>query len=69
MLSNSERMMLRRKEGVRGSTDQKRAKSHFKLLGTARAAVVHLNFRVGSNFSVPVCTVSPGYWENKADTQ
>ena len=37
------------------------------LLGvsTARAAVVHLNFRAWSTFPVPVCTVSPGHWVNK----
>jgi len=29
------------------------------------AAVVHLNFRAGSTFLVPVCTVSPGHWVNK----
>ena len=36
-----------------------------------RAAVVHLYFRAGSTFPVPhaVCTVSPGHWANKADTQ
>ena len=34
-----------------------------------QAAVVHLNFRAGSTFSVPVCTVSPGHWVNIADTQ
>ena len=33
----------------------------------SRAAVVHFNFRAGSNFPVPVCTVSPGLWVNKAD--
>ena len=33
-----------------------------------RAAVVHLNFRAGSTFSVPVCIVSPGHWVNKVDT-
>ena len=37
--------------------------------GLERAAVVHLNFRAGSTFPVPVCTVSPGHWVNKADTQ
>ena len=31
--------------------------------------VVHLNFRAGSTFPVSVCTVSPGHWVNKADTQ
>ena len=36
---------------------------------TTRAAVVHLNFRAGSTFPVPVCTVSPRHWVNKADTQ
>jgi len=35
----------------------------------ARAAAVHLNFRAGSTFPVPVCAVSPGNWVNKADTQ
>jgi len=35
----------------------------------SRAAVVHLNFRAGSTFPVPVCTVSPGNWVNKAGTQ
>ena len=35
----------------------------------SRAAVVHLNFRAGSTFPVLVCTVSPGHWVNKADTQ
>ena len=34
-----------------------------------RAAVLHLNFRAGTTFLVPVCTVSPGHWVNKADTQ
>ena len=38
-------------------------------IGTARAAVVHLNLRAGSIFPVPVCTVSLGLWVNKADTQ
>ena len=33
------------------------------------AAVVHLNIRAGSTFPVPVCTVSPGHWVNKAETQ
>ena len=30
---------------------------------------LNLNFRAGSTFLVPVCTVSPGRWVNKADTQ
>ena len=34
-----------------------------------QAAVVHLNFQAGSTFPVPVCTVSPGHWVNKAGTQ
>ena len=33
------------------------------------ATVVHLNFRAGSTFLVPVSTVSPGNWVYKADTQ
>ena len=40
-----------------------------KLLKWSRAAVVHLNFRAESTFPAPVCTVSPGHWVNKADTQ
>ena len=32
----------------------------------SRAAVVHLNFRAGSTFPVPVCTESPGHWLNNA---
>ena len=35
----------------------------------SRAAVVHFNFRAGSTFPVPVCTVPHGLWVNKADTQ
>ena len=35
----------------------------------SQAAVVHFNFRAGSTFPVPVCTVSPGHWVNKVDTQ
>jgi len=31
--------------------------------------VVHWNFQARSTFPVPVCTVSPGHWVNKADTQ
>jgi len=38
-------------------------------VSVSRAAVVHLNFRVGSTFPVPVCTVSSRHWVNKADTQ
>jgi len=33
------------------------------------AVVVHLNFRAGSTFLVPVCTVSAGHWVSKADTR
>ena len=40
-----------------------------KLIWYARAAIVHLNFRAGSTFPVSVCTVSPGHWVIKADTQ
>ena len=35
----------------------------------SRAAIVHLNFRAGSTFPVPVCTVLSGHWVNKAVTQ
>ena len=35
----------------------------------SRAAVVHLNFRAETTFPVLVCTVSPGHWVDKADTQ
>jgi len=41
----------------------------FMYMVWARAAVVHLNFRVGSTFPVLVCTVPPGHRVNKADTQ
>jgi len=34
-------------------------------LGYARAAVVHLNFRAGSTFPLPVCTV-PALWTGQA---
>ena len=34
-----------------------------------RAAVVHLKLRAGSTFPAPVCTVTPGFWINKANTQ
>ena len=37
-------------------------------LPAARVAWVHLNFRTGSTFPVPVCTVSPGHWVNKKQT-
>ena len=30
---------------------------------------IHLQFGSGSTFPVLVCTVSPGHWVNKADTQ
>ena len=33
------------------------------------AAVVHLNFRAGLSFPVPVCTVPHWNWVNKADHQ
>ena len=35
----------------------------------SQAARVHLSFRAGSTFTVPVYTTSPGHWVNKADTQ
>ena len=35
----------------------------------AQAAVVHFNFRAGSIFPVPVCTVPHGHWVNKADNE
>ena len=38
-------------------------------LCTARAAVGNFNFRAGSTFPVPVCTVPHRHWVNKADTQ
>ena len=34
-------------------------------LFAAGAAVVHFNFRAGSTFPVPVCTVPHGHWVNK----
>ena len=39
------------------------------LQDLTRAVVVHLNFRAGSTFPVPVYTVSPGHWVNKVDTR
>ena len=39
------------------------------MVCTWAAALVHLNFRAGSTFPVPVCTVSLGHWVNKADTE
>ena len=39
-------------------------------LALSRAVVVHFNFRAGSTFPVPVCTVPHGDWVNKkADNQ
>ena len=48
----------------------KRLTSHpyLSIYNISRAAVVHLNFRAGSTFPVPACTVSPGHCVNKADT-
>ena len=37
-----------------------------KVLEEPRTSVVHFNFRAGSTFPVPVCTVSPGLWVDKA---
>ena len=34
----------------------------------AEGAVVQLNFRAGSTFTVPDCTISPGHRVNEADT-
>ena len=34
-----------------------------------RAAVVHLNFRSGSTFPVPFCTVPNGHWVNNQQDQ
>jgi len=39
------------------------------LLYRSRAVVVHLNFRAGSTFPVPIYTVAHGHWVNKADNQ
>ena len=39
----------------------------FKQPLPPRAAVVHFNFRAGSTFPVPDCTVPQGHWVNKAD--
>ena len=41
----------------------------FLFYQTARAAVVHLNFRAGSTFPVPDCTISPWHRIHEADTQ
>ena len=37
-------------------------KTYTSNIKHGRAAVVHLNFRAGSIFQVPVCTVFPGHW-------
>ena len=42
---------------------------YYQYKSWARAAVVHLNFRAGSTFPVPVCTVLHGHWVNKAYNQ
>ena len=41
----------------------------FFARSTPWAAIVHLNFRAGSTFPVPVCTVLHGHWVNKANNQ
>ena len=56
-------MLPRQGKGVPASPDKKWGE------GVARVVVVHLNFRAGSTFPVPVFTVSPGQRVNKADTQ
>ena len=38
---------------------------HNSNIVLTQAAVVHLNFRAGSTFPVPVCTVSTGHGENE----
>ena len=43
-------------------------KTQVRLL-SHRVAVVHFNFRAGSTFPVPVCTVPHGHWFNKAGSQ
>ena len=46
--------------------------SYFLILIFARitgSRIVHLNFRAGTTFPVPVCTVPHGLWVNKADNQ
>ena len=40
-----------------------------KLETRAAVVQVHLNFRAGSTFPVPIFTVPHGHWVNKADTQ
>ena len=42
---------------------------HGGSLEVTTDSLVHLNFRAGSIFPVPVCTVSPGHWVNNAVTQ
>ena len=61
-----------KKENLIESTYLK-IKTVFVLLNSSsiipRADVVHLNIQAGSTFPVPICTVSPGHWVNKAETQ
>ena len=40
-----------------------------RMKDRSRATVVHLNFRAGSTFPVPVCTVPHGYRLDYADNQ
>ena len=60
-----------KKENLTESTYLK-IKTDFVLLNSSsiipRADVEHLNIQAGSTFPVPICTVSPGHWVNKADT-
>ena len=52
------------------ATEQDRGRmSNICDITCTQAVVVYMNFRAGSTFPVPVCTVSPGHCVNEADTQ
>ena len=41
----------------------------YKIVEHLAGRRVHLNFRAGSTFPVPVCTVPLGHWVYKADNR
>ena len=59
------------KKKIFGKNYQKRTtKGTLHYLQLAQAiGTVQFNFRAGSTFPVPVCTVPHGHWVNKADNQ
>ena len=59
--------MLVRESGVAISLHGEALKITFTVPNTGSRST--LNFRAGSTFPVPVCTVPHGHWVNKADNQ